>query len=138
MLRKDYIVRQAEEFGKFLAILMGLRKAGSWEEFNRQMNESAAKFTFLEIEAAENLDDEGFLDTLITEHKLKDPNLKMLADLLYEKGMSYTAGGNVSEAENAFEKALVVYEYLTENALDADFSLDMHFKIASLRQMLSR
>jgi hypothetical protein len=138
MLRKDYIVRQAEEFGKFLAILMGLRKAGSWEEFNRQIKESAKKFTFLEIEAAENLDSNGFVEILIAEHKLKDPNLKMLADLLYEKGMSYTSGRNETEAENAFEKALLIYEHLTENALDADFSLDMHFKIASLRQLLNR
>lgn len=138
MLRKDYIVRQAEEFGKFLATLMGLRKAGSWEEFNKLINETAAKFTFLEVEAAENMEDHDFIEALIARHKLKEPNLKMLADMLYEKGMAYTSGSNETEAKNAFGKALQIYSYISENALDTDFSLDMHFKIASLKQLLNK
>lgn len=138
MFRKDYIVRQAEEFGKFLAILMGLRKSGSWEEFHRQMNESAKKFTFLEIEAAENMDLDNFLETLINKHQLKEQNLKMLADLLYEKGMSYLAASNEEEGNNAFGRSLLIYTYISENALESDFSLDMHFRIASLKQLLNK
>lgn len=138
MFRKDYIVRQAEEFGKFLAILMSLRKAGNLEEFNKLMTESAKKFTFLEVEAAENLKNENLLETLIAEHRLKEQNLKMLADLLYEKGMVYTASFNAEAATNAFEKTLLIYSYISENALESDFSLDMHFKIASLKQLLNK
>jgi hypothetical protein len=138
MLRKDYIVRQAEEFGKFLAILMGLRKAGNWEEFHKQINASAKKFTFLEVEEAENLDPEKFLEILIEQHQLKEQNLKMLADLLYEKGMSYTASNNTDAANNAFERALGIFTYISEQALEIDFSLDMHFKMAALKQLLNK
>jgi hypothetical protein len=138
MFRKDYVVRQAEEFGKFLSVLMGLRKAGSWEEFHKQIRESAKKFTYLEIEEAENLGMDTFLETLTEKHQLKEQNLKMLADLLYEKGMSYTASSNTEEANNAFERALLIYTYISENALESDFSLDMHFKIAAIKQLLNK
>lgn len=138
MLRKDYIVRQFEEFGKFLAIVMGLRTDSKFTEMEELINSSALKFTAIEIETAEQLSNENLVETLTQKHQLKEANLKMLGDLLYEKGMSYTKQFQDEKAENAFKKALIIFEFIKENSLEIDFSLDMHFKINSVKQLLSK
>jgi hypothetical protein len=135
MLRKDYIVRQFEEFGKFIALVFGLKKDGKWDEIEKLINESASKFTSVDIEKIEAMSD-AELAKIISPDQFPDEKLKMLGDLLYEKGLSYTALIKPDESENAFRKALLIYEYLKENALQLDFSLDMHFKINSIKQLL--
>lgn len=138
MLRKDYIVRQFEEFGKFLAIVMGFRTDSKFTEMEELISSSALKFTHIELETAEALSNDNLIDALVQKHGLKEANLKMLADLLYEKGMSYSKQLRDDQAENAFRKALTIFEYIQANSLEIDFSLDMHFKINTLKQVLNR
>lgn len=138
MFRKDYIVRQFEEFGKFLGIVFGLKANSQFTELEELINSSALKFTNVEIETAENLPDENLIETLTGKYHLKEPNLKMLADLLYEKGMAYSKQFKENEADKVLKKALIIFEFVKENSLEIDFSLDMHFKIASLKQLLNK
>lgn len=138
MFRKDYIVRQFEEFGKFLAVVFGLKTDSKFSEMEELINTSALKFTNIEMEVAEKLPNKDLMQLLTENYELKEANLKMLGDLLYEKGIGYSKTFKEDEAENAFTKALIIFEFIKENSLEIDFSLDMHFKITSLKQMLSR
>lgn len=138
MLRKDYIVRQFEEFGKFLAIVIGLKTDAKFIEMEELINTSALKFTNVEIKIAEGLPNKDLIQLLTENYELKEANLKMLGDLLYEKGIGYSKQFKEDEAENAFQKALLIFEFIKENSLEIDFSLDMHFKINSLKQLLSK
>ena len=138
MFRKDLLVRQFEEFGKFLAVVFGLKKDDKWPELEELINTSAFKYTNIEIEEAEKLEDADLIEILTKKYSLKEPNLKMLADLLYEKGIGYSKQFKEEEANNNFEKAFVIYEYIQANSLEIDFSLDMHFKLTSLKQLLNR
>lgn len=135
MLKKDYIIRLTEEFGKFLGILMGLRKKGEWKEFEIILNEMVIKFTGTEIVWVENLRDENFIIDLTENNSLTNEKLKMLGDLLYEKGMLYSSQNNLTEAKNCFNKSYAVFIHLKNSALDSDFSLDMHYKISLLERM---
>lgn len=136
MLKKDLIVRQFEEFGKFLAVVFGLKKDNKWPELEEMINTSAFKYTNIEIEEAEKLENSDLIETLTQKYSLKEPNLKMLADLLYEKGMGFSKQFKEQQANNNFEKALIIYQYIQANSLEIDFSLDMHFKLTSLKQLL--
>lgn len=136
MFRKDYIMRQYEEFGKFLAIVLGFKANQQFTELEELINTSAFKYTNIEIEIAERLPDKDLIRLLTENYDLKEANLKMLGDLLYEKGIGYSKLFKEKEAENAFKKALIIFEYIRENSLESDFSLDMHFKINSMKQML--
>jgi hypothetical protein len=133
MLRKDYIVRQFEEFGKFIALVFGLKKDGKWSEIEKLINDSSEKFTSARIEEVEQREDENLLAAISS---YSDSQLKMLGDLLYEKGLAYAALVQNEESTNAFRKALLIYEHIQQNALEADFSLDMHFKIKAIKQLL--
>ena len=136
MLRKDYIIRLTEEFGKFIGIVLGLKNQHKWDELEKLINESAQRYTGVEIAVAEQIPDEVLVDTLVKTHKLSTDNMKMLGDLLYEKGLFYTNGSSDKEAQNVFYKALLLFRYVKINALDSDFSLDMHYKMSRLEQIL--
>lgn len=136
MLRKDYIMRLTEEFGKFLGAIFGLRKANKWEELSELIKESAQKYTGIEVEYAEGLETQGFIEKLINQHQLTDENLKMLGDLLYEKALMYIATDRQTEATNALQKVFLLYNHVTVNALDSDFSLDMHYKLRNTKELL--
>jgi len=128
MLRKDYIMRQFEEFGKFLAIVFGLKHGEKWEELEKKVNEFSQKFTSMEIGAVEGFENDTLLYTLTGKHQLKEAQLKMLADLLYEKGIAYEKQLKETESVNALRKALLIYVYVRDNSLESDFSLDMHLR----------
>jgi len=60
----------------------------------------------------------------------------MLGDLLYEKGLAYLKLIREEEARNAIVKAMLIFEHIKINSLEIDFSLDMHFKMETIRQLL--
>ncbi len=138
MFKKDYIMRQYEEFGKFLAIVLGFKANQQFTELEELLNTSAFKYSNIEIEIAEKLPNKDLIQLLTENYELKEANLKMLGDLLYEKGIGYSQQLKANEAKNAFQKALIIFEHIKENSLESDFSLDMHFKMNSLKQMLSK
>lgn len=131
-------MRQYEEFGKFLAIVLGFKNDSKFVELEELINTSAFKYTNIEIEIAEKLPNKDLIQLLTENYELKEANLKMLGDLLYEKGIGYSQRFKEEEVKNAFQKALIIFEYIKENSLESDFSLDMHFKMNSLKQLLNK
>lgn len=135
MLKRDYLVKQFEEFGKVMAILLGLKKDGLFPELSDAIEESLKKYTALEIKYVESIVNENLIETLTQEKKLNDEQLKMLADLVYEKG-EYYASINSEEkvSTNCYKKAYLIYLFLKENAT-LNYSLDMHYKLEILKKM---
>lgn len=136
MLRKDYIIRLTEEFGKFIGTVFSLKKDNKFVELEELISTSSQKYTNIEIEIAENLSNENFIEILLKSYNLSTENIKMLGDLLYEKGLLYAEQIKKKESQNAFHKAFILFRYKNTNALESDFSLDMHYKMKRLEQLL--
>jgi hypothetical protein len=135
MLKRDYLVKQFEEFGKVMAILLGLKKEGLFPELSDAIDESLKKHTALEIKYVESIANETLLETLTQEKKLNDEQLKMLADLVYEKGEYYASMNSTEEtSNNCYKKAHLIYLFLKENAT-LNYSLDMHYKLEILSKI---
>ncbi len=135
MLKRDYLVKQFEEFGKVMAVLLGLKKDGFYPELSNAIDDALRKYTTLEIIYVESISNENLIETLTQEKKLNDEQLKMLADLMFEKGEYYTSVNSAEEvANNCYKKANIIYLFLKENAT-LNYSLDMHYKIEVLRKM---
>jgi hypothetical protein len=134
MHKRDYLVKQFEEFGKVMAVLLGLKKDGNYPDFLNLINESVKKYTATEIEHVEAISDELLLQVLTNEKKLNDEQLKMLADLLYEKAEYYIHNAENEGAINCYKKANAIYVFLKENAT-LTYSLDMHYKLEVLSNM---
>lgn len=138
MHKRDYLVKQFEEFGKVMAILLGLKRDEKYSELSELINESVKKYTPVEIKYAESIIDQQLITTLTTEKKLNDEQLKMLADLLFEKAEYYSNTQQNSDlnlnAINCYKKSHLIYLFLREHAT-LTYSLDMHYKLEILGKM---
>ncbi|MCD6017885.1 MAG: hypothetical protein K0S53_1006 [Bacteroidetes bacterium] len=86
MHKRDYLVKQFEEFGRVMGVILGLRKENKFSELSELLSESVKKYTPTEIDYVESMKDENLIDILTQEKKLTDEQLKMLGGLLFEKG----------------------------------------------------
>jgi hypothetical protein len=134
MHKRDYLVKQFEEFGKVMAVLLGLKRDKNYPDFLSLIDESAKKYTATEIDYVEKINDDQLLPILTEEKNLNDEQLKMLGDLLYEKAEYYLHSNNNEAASNNYKKALRIYLFLKDNAT-LTYSLDMHYKIEVLSKM---
>ncbi|MDF2453232.1 MAG: hypothetical protein K0S26_2736 [Bacteroidota bacterium] len=135
MHKRDYLVKQFEEFGRVMGVILGLRKENKFSELSELLSESVKKYTPTEIDYVESMKDEILIDILTQEKKLTDEQLKMLGDLLFEKGNYYSATHTTEiESNNCYKKSLVIYLFLKEHAT-LTYSLDMHYKLEILEKM---
>lgn len=135
MLKRDYLVKQFEEFGRVMGVIFGLKKDSKFTELSELINESVKKYTSTEIDYVESLANENLIDILTEEKKLTDEQLKMLGDLLFEKGSYYSSTDTTeTKSTNCYKKSLLIYSFLKEHAT-ITYSLDMHYKLEILQKM---
>lgn len=135
MLRRDYLVKQYEEFGKVLAVILGMKRDGLFPDMLEEIHKAAQKYTSLEILYLEKEKDADLIKDLTEEKKLNDEQLKMLADLMFEKAEYYAqSSGSQNDIANCYRKAFLIYSFLKEHAT-LNYSLDMHYKLELLAKM---
>ena len=134
MHKRDYLVKQFEEFGKVMAVLLGLKRDRSFPDILSTIEEASKKYTSTEINFVETIENENLIDVLISQNKLNDEQLKILADLLYEKADYYLNQSLDLEATNCYQKTYSIYLFLKEHAT-LTYSLGMHYKIELLSKM---
>lgn len=134
MLKKDFILRQLEEFGKVMAVILGFKKLQNWEEFEKEIHNASLKFTSLEINKVESLNDEAFEKEIFNNPTLTLDQLKILADLLFEK-LSFYALQNEEEKYNALKiKCLNLYQFIKNNHTENEFDMNVHYKLEILKK----
>jgi hypothetical protein len=135
MLRRDYLVKQAEEFGKVLAVILGLKRDGLFPDMLEEIYKASQKYTSLEILYIEKLENATLIKDLTEDKKLNDEQMKLLGDLLFEKAEYYihTEGAGVS-SDNCYRKAYIIYLFVKDHAT-INYSLDMHYKLELLAKM---
>ncbi len=135
MLRRDYLVKQAEEFCKVLAVILGLKRDGLFPDMLEEIYKASQKYTALEILYIEKQENAALIKDLTEDKKLNDEQMKLLADLLFEKAEYYIRTEGAGEAsDNAYRKAYIIYLFLKEHAT-TNYSLDMHYKLELLAKM---
>ena len=135
MLRRDYFMKQVEEFGKVLAQIIGLKRNGHFPDMLEEIQKATQKYTPLEIAHIESLENTSLITDLTEAKKLNDDQMKFLADLLFEKAEYYAhTNADANDADNCYRKAYLIYLFLKEHAT-LNYSLDMHYKLELLTKM---
>lgn len=138
MLKRDYFMKQIEEFGRVLGTILGLKLNRKLVEMENLIKESALKYTSTEIEHTECISNETLIISLVEQHKLNDEQLKILADLLFEKAEYYILNNAPEiQSSNCYRKAFIIYSFLNERAT-LNYSLDMHYKLEILSRMFTK
>ena len=131
MLRKDYIVRQFEEFGKVMALIFGLKKQNDFLNFEKELNAATLKFTALDINYIEDLSVTDFETQIINTTTLTSLQQHMLADLLFEK-LNYDLQINSANVINLKQKCTQLYTLINNTKTQNEFNLDVHYKLSFL------
>jgi hypothetical protein len=134
MHKKDYLQRQFEEFGKVLAVILGLKLNKDWEKFEKEIQDAARKFTSIQIENAEDISESEFEQLISGEHFNQDQK-KILATLLFEKLNLYSAKGDAPKYEHLKNRCLKLYLHLQDNFTSNEFDLDVHHKVGVLSKL---
>jgi hypothetical protein len=134
MLKKDYILRLYDEFGKVMAVILSLKKDGDWERFEKEIRNALFRFTSLEINDVQELNAENFSKTVLNGN-ISSERQKILADLLFEKLNYYVAIDDRGNYLNLKNKCSMLYSHLLENATQNEFDLDVHYKLEFLKRV---
>ncbi|MBA2612443.1 MAG: hypothetical protein H0U95_10755 [Bacteroidetes bacterium] len=135
MLRKDYILRQLEEFGKVMAVILGFKKQLDWEEFEKEIYKASLKFTSLEINHVEGLNEEAFEKEVLSNPALTLDQLKILADLLFERMNLYIVRNEEEKYEKLKAKCLSLYKFIQNSHTENEFDMNVHYKLEALKKL---
>lgn len=136
MASRDYLIRQVEEMGIFLAIL--LRRILKLKEENQQdMMETAVKESLmnelkLDVEQAVVLNDSDFLD-VVKEHFKSESQIEKFAEILMTLGKEIVSAFSLTRA-NYLLKAWLLFNYLQNTT--TSFSYERRNKILEIEELL--
>ena len=136
MLRKDFIIRQIEEFGKVLALIIGYKKQNEWTKFEEEIKNAIQKFSSLEMNEIENLNIDFFVSEIINREGLSLDQKKIIANLMYEKLYFYLFKNENENYSQLKAKCLLLYLHLNENFTTNEFDLDVHYKLSMLQKQI--
>jgi glycyl-tRNA synthetase alpha subunit len=135
MASRDYLIRQVEEMGIFLALL--LRRILKMKEENQQNQmESAVKELLfqelkIDIEQVVVLQDADFL-AVAKEHFTSEDQLEKFADVLMVLGKEIVSTFSLTKA-NYLLKALMLFNYLQNTSIS--FSYERRNKILEIEEL---
>jgi hypothetical protein len=136
MLKKDYMVRQLEEFGKVLAAIVLLRRNKDWEKFNEELEKTVSVYTAMELKHLEQLSLVDFQLLLTQSSHLSNAQIKLLADLLFERYLANEEKADSKEYTHLLQKANHLFLHYQNNSTQNEYNLDVHYKLKTIQQLL--
>jgi hypothetical protein len=136
MPSKDYLIRQIEELGIFLGIL--LRKLMKMKEENQSDQIESLVFNALkgelniDLSQLVSLENENFLDEL-TRHFRTNDQLEKIAAILKAMGEGNVSSFTLTKI-NYLQKSFILYNYLQETS--SDFSMERQNQILQINDQL--
>lgn len=106
MINKDYILRLAEQFGRELAIIIGLRQRNQFEESLYAIDEMLLRTTGFTSGLINTTSEETLLNLLAPLGKLNVEKCLWIVVLLHEEGESYIALERPDDAYYRYLKSL--------------------------------
>jgi len=135
MIRKDYIMRMVQEFAKFLADIVGLKREGEFGEALKKIDNVYLGMIDLDPSVLKSVDPDKLLGFLQDEKQYNNHYLKMIAELLFVEGQIYSENGDPVSARNVMEKAKILIQFLMEN--ETTFSFDWYEKLSVINSILT-
>ena len=135
MLKKDFIQRQLEEFGKVMAVILNFKKNKDWENFEKELNLASIKYSLYELNKIEEMSLNDFKINVLGKTNTTNDEQKIMADLMFEKMNYYFETNEIEKAEMLKDKCILLYTFYKENLTLTEFNLDLHYKLQVLNKM---
>jgi sulfur carrier protein ThiS len=136
MASRDYLIRQIEEMGLFLANLLRrilkMKEENQLEQMETAVREELLQELKLDIDQVIVLENDDFLNA-IKEHLITEDQLERLADILMVLGKENLKSYLLTKA-NYLQKSMFLFVYLQENS--SVFSYERREKIMEIQEAL--
>ena len=138
MASRDYLIRQIEEMGVFLAILfrriLKMKEENQQEQMGAVVREALMQEMKLDIDQVVVFENEDFL-SIVKEHFTSDDQLDKLADILKVIGQEIDHSFSLTKA-NYLRKSLFLFTHLQDSS--TSFSYERKIKIQELEELITR
>ncbi|MGD9328485.1 MAG: hypothetical protein PVH48_05910 [Cyclobacteriaceae bacterium] len=114
-VEKDFLMRYLNQLGVVIAKLLGLKENGKFQEANQVIENSLLDFGLKLPELYLNINQAELLSKLKTKDDLNDGQMKVLAELLFQKGEVERELSNYDVDKQYYSRALILLEYLTDH-----------------------
>lgn len=135
MFKKDFILRQFEDFGKVLAKILGLKVEKDWLRFEQEIAQAVNTFTGYELNTIEKMGSAEFSETVVECGKLTAEQVKILARLMFERLEEFIHRNDNELINLQSSKCRMLYEKALENLTQNEFDLDIHYKLEFLKKL---
>ena len=133
---RDYIVRQIEMIGQFIAAILGLLKKGEMDKAQEAIDQ--AYYDILKEDAAlfRNIPIDRLTDELMTKHNYTHDHLEIIAELFYAEAELWKARRKNDHASHNYKKSLLLFEFIEKES--GVFSIDKKSKTDLIRAELGK
>ena len=136
MASRDYLIRQIEEMGLFLAILfrriLKMKEEKQQDQIGSVVRETLMEEMKLDIDQVVVLENEDFL-AVIKEHLTSENQMDQLANILMELGQDINQSFSPTK-EACLRKSLFLFSWLQEST--TNFSYERKIKIQEILECL--
>lgn len=136
MLKKDFLQRQFEEFGKVLATILGFKKNGDLANFEKEIESAVRTFTSLELEGLLKMDLETFEKMVKDNETLRPDQIKILADLFYERSFVFDKPEQVEQMKDMLGRAYFLYKRYTAELTANEFNLEVSYRLRMITEII--
>ncbi len=136
MLRKDFLQRQFEEFGKVLAALLGLKKSGDMVNFEKEIENAVKTFTSLELDELLKMNLEAFEKMVKANETLRPDQIRILADLFYERSFVFDKPEQTEQMKDMLSRAYFLYKRYTDELTANEFNLEVTYRIRMITEII--
>jgi hypothetical protein len=138
MEQRDYLMRQVEQLGEVLAVmigrLLGIKQKGDADLGLEELRQTYKSELDLDVEELINIPKEEIIENFLKKNKLMVHHLEKIAELLQVTGENLISYDRVNDGNNVLEKSLYILEYLQTTS--KAYSMNREMKIEFLKQML--
>jgi len=115
MFSQDYILRIISQATAALATVLGLKKAGKYDEAQQAIDQALEQLLGLDSFIIKQLEDRSLLEMLTKEQRVDSARLGLVADLFKEEGDILAEQKRLAESRLSYQRALV---YTLETGFD--------------------
>ncbi len=135
MIRRDFVLRMIDEFGKFMSLIVGLKNEGKNDDALKKIDDVYEGMFGLDSKVLKSESADNILNYLKNDLKFSEQYLQMISDLLFEEGLVYHESGDPLSTHNVLKKSRVLINYLMESR--STFSFDWYEKLRIVDEILS-
>ena len=136
MLTEDYFLRQIAQAAAVVAKVLGLSKAGQFQEAYKVIDQAIEELLGLKTSIAKQMDDTGLVSLLTTINGVDPGRLFALADIFKAEGDVLANQNRRDESHYSYQRALILYLEFSARYPDT-LETDLSLKINELREKLN-